>query len=252
MIRKQGFVALLDVLGFSERVSAEGTSGLDGYIDTVVGLAQLYFGVETVLFSDTVVLYALDDTPEMYDEILELTSALSYHLLMAEVPTRGTIAYGAFARSERESHGVFVAGRPIVEAHFFESRLQWIGAMLAPSVLRQVPALASSGPLSGPRGAEGPEEYFARVAREARVQRCSGIPIQGRDQTLPSFLEGFGVVPLPRPLETPNKVLDGIASALDKLRWLKQLAPAPRSQAKYQYSISWLEGLYHSWISSLK
>ena len=80
MIRKQGFVALLDVLGFSERVSGEGTSGLDGYIDTVVGLAQFYFGVDTLLFSDTVVLYALDDTPAMYDEVVELTSALSYHL----------------------------------------------------------------------------------------------------------------------------------------------------------------------------
>ena len=145
-----------------------------------------------------------------------------------------------------------VAGRPIVEAHFFESQLQWVGAMLAPSVLRQVPGLASSGPLSGPRGAEGREQYFARVAREARVQRCSRIPVQGWGQTEPSFLEGFGVVPLPRPLETPDKVHDGIAAALDKLRWLKQLAPEPRSQAKYQHSISWLEGLYHHWISSLK
>jgi hypothetical protein len=252
VIRKQGFVALLDVLGFSERVSGEGTSGLDTYIDTVVSLAQLYFGVDTVLFSDTVVLYAFDDSPGMYEEIVELTSALSYHLLMAEVPTRGAIAYGAFARSERESHGVVVAGRPIIEAHFFESQLQWIGAMLSPSVLRQVPELASCGPLSGPRGGEDHEEYFARVAREARVQRCQRIPVQGRGLAEPSFLEGFGVVPLPRPLETPDKVRDGISEALAKLRWLKQLAPEPRSQSKYQHSISWLEGLYSDWISSLR
>ncbi len=139
VIRKQGFVALLDVLGFSERVSRSGASGLDGYIDTVVSLAQLYFGIDTILFSDTVVLYALDDTPEMYDEIVELTSALSYHLLLADVPTRGAVAYGDFARSERDSHGVVVVGRPIVEAHYFEAQLQWIGSMLAPSVLPQVP-----------------------------------------------------------------------------------------------------------------
>ena len=116
MIKKQGFVALLDVLGFAERVSAEGTSGLDGYIETVVGLAQLYLGIDTVLFSDTVVLYALDDAPEMYDEIVELTSALSYHLLMVDVPTRGAIAYGSFARSERQSHGVVVAGRQTLQS----------------------------------------------------------------------------------------------------------------------------------------
>lgn len=251
MIRKQGFVALLDVLGFSDRVSGEGTRGLDTYIDTVVGLAQLYFGIDTLLFSDTVVLYALDDSPAMYDQIVELTSALSFHLLMADVPTRGAIAYGSFARSERESHGVVVAGRPIIEAHYFESQLQWIGVMLAPSVLRQVPALATSGPLSGPRGGEEPEQYLDRVRREARVQRCSRIPVQGRGQSDASVLEGFGVVPLPRPLETLENVRDGISQTLAKLRWLKQLAPEPRAQAKYQHSIAWLEGLYSYWISSL-
>ncbi len=167
MIRKQGFVALLDVLGFSDSISGEGTRGLDAYIDTVVGLAQLYFSIDTILFSDTVVLYALDDSPATFDEIVELTSALSFHLLMEDVPARGAIAYGAFARSERESHGVVVAGRPIIEAHYFEAQLQWIGAMLSPSVLRQVPVLAERGPLSGPHGNENREEYFGRVRREA-------------------------------------------------------------------------------------
>ena len=253
MIRKQGFVALLDVLGFSERVTRDiEPGGLDRYIDTVGGLALLHQGIETILFSDTVVLYTFDDSPESYANVVALTSALSYHLLMAEVPIRGAIAHGAFARSEHDDHGAVVAGRPIIEAHGFESQLQWIGTMLTPSVLRQVPSLSSAGPLSGPQGTEDREQYCGRVIREARVQRCARIPVQPQHQIDPSFLEGFGVVPLPGPIETPEDVKNGLGEVLAKLRWLKQLAPEPRSQAKYHHSIAWLESLYNYWISSLR
>lgn len=50
-IRKQGFVALLDVLGFSERVQRDPEAGgLDEYIDTVVDVTRPYNDLATVLF----------------------------------------------------------------------------------------------------------------------------------------------------------------------------------------------------------
>jgi hypothetical protein len=39
---------------------------------------------------------------------------------------------------------------------------------------------------------------------------------------------------------------------LAKLEWLKQLAPDPRSQAKYANTIAWLRPLYQQWIPRLR
>ena len=244
MIKKLGYVALLDILGFSERVARDSElGGLDRYIDTVLRVATPYNGLCVILFSDTVVLYTLDDS--------EATSRLSFALLMQEVPLRGAIAYGAFSRSESEASGTVIAGPPIIEAHYYEARLQWIGVMLAPSVLRKVPDLASRTAISGLGKTEDPDAYFARVSRAAQVQRCSKIPVEGPGVPL-GFLEGYASVPLDGAAKDPEALRRCMSDSLAKLRWLKQLAPEPRSQAKYQNSIAWLEPLYHDWIGTLR
>jgi len=195
VIKKRGYVAVLDILGFSERVARDSElGGLDRYIDTVLAVATPYHGLRVILFSDTVVLYSVDDSEGSYLDITEATSRLSFALLMQEVPLRGAIAYGAFSRSEYDTNGTVIAGTPIIEAHYYEARLQWIGVMLAPSVLRQVPDLASRSAISGIGKVEEPEAYVSRIRRAAQVQRCTTIPIEGPGA--PGFLEGYASVPL--------------------------------------------------------
>ncbi len=239
---------MLDILGFADRVSRDSEiGGLDSYIRTVLDVAQAHAGLRVILFSDTVVLYTLDDSPEAFDEVIEATSQVSYSLLAAEVPLRGAIAHGPFARSENDMHGSVIAGRPIIEAHYYEAQLQWVGVMLAPSVLRKVPDLASRGVVSRRRSDEDRDRYFARARREARVQRCPGIPVEPVPGVGVSYLEGFAVVPLSGSSASLEELLQCMSENLAKLRWLKQLAPDPRSQAKYQNSIAWLQPLYHQW-----
>jgi hypothetical protein len=55
--RNNGYVALFDVLGFSELVVRNGLGGLDRYIDTVVNVTSSFNQIDTILFSDTVVVY---------------------------------------------------------------------------------------------------------------------------------------------------------------------------------------------------
>lgn len=245
LIKGSRAVALLDVLGFSSLIRHAGTDGLDSYLDRVIKAANLYVAVDTILFSDTVVLYAFDDKDESIDLLLELTSVLSYELLLADVPTRGAVAYGEIAVSERQGRGVVVAGVPIVDAHLCESQTDWSGTMLTPSMLKRIGDLSRFDPLRKQEPAETRDDFRRRIARTARVQRCARIPF--KDRSAHQYLEGFGIVPLPRPLDDLGQLNQGLSATLDRLRWLEQLAPDPRSQAKYQHSISWLEGFVEPW-----
>lgn len=66
------------------------------------------------------------------------------------------------------------------------------------------------------------------------------------------FLEGYAIVPLSATADGPEALRQCMSDNLARLQWLKQLAPEPRSQAKYEHSIAWLRPLYHDWITSLR
>lgn len=252
MIRKQGFVALLDILGFSERVSRDAElGGLDQYISTVIDETKAYPDLRVILFSDTVLIYTLDDSPQAGRSIIEAISRIEHSLLEKEVPLRGAIAHGVFVRSENDINGTVVAGRPIIEAHYYEAQLQWVGVILAPSFIRQMPELTTRGIVHGPRTNEEIEIYFARISQEARIQPCDVIPVESAPGASTTYLEGFAVVPLAGDATSPQDLQKCMSNNLAKLRWLKQLAPDPRTQAKYANTIAWLNSLYQQWIMRL-
>jgi hypothetical protein len=245
VIKKQGFVAMLDILGFADRVARDAeVHGLDKYIKTVVALSDRYDNLGSILFSDTVVLFTFDDGQRAFEDIISLVSILSFSLLMEEVPLRGAIAHGIFVRSEQQAHGTVIAGRPILEAHYYESQMQWVGVTLAPSVIRIVPHVAST--YIPPRH-EGESQgiYLNRIRFKARIQNCR-VPFESSSADPGGEFEGLGIVPF----DTPNSVEEmnkSITTVLSKLNWLKQAAPDPRSQRKYRQSIEWLRGVMRTW-----
>jgi hypothetical protein len=243
----QGFVAVLDVLGFADRITNEAVGdGLDAYIETVVERVERYSSVHTILFSDTVVLFTQDDEDNSFRHIISLTSRLTFSLLAKNIPVRGAISHGRFLRSDSEVRGTVIAGRPIVEAHYFESRLQWIGVMLAPSVLRHLPKLPQTFTVSGRLNDEEPTHYMQRTRRAARIQRCQEVPVESVDQPRGS-LEAFAVVPLRPEIGSVGDLTASLEELIEKLQWLKQLAPDPRSQSKYTNSIKWLREILDDW-----
>ena len=188
------------MLGFSERVQPNPeVHGLNRYTSAVIGVTRELSGITTVLFSDTVVLVTDDDSLSSFEALAEASSHLLFALLKHDVPLRGAIAHGTLVRDQHTSHTV-IAGRPIIEAHHFESQLQWIGVMLAPSVLRHLGSKDS-------RSAEGSSFLQEQSRTKPFVQPCDCIPLLGRGETSPGSLEGYAVVPVAKPATTLSEEL---------------------------------------------
>lgn len=235
-----GYVALFDVLGFSDRVARGAIEGLDAYIDTVVRVTGNQ-RVGTILFSDTVVLYTFNDGESSFNSIIGVSCALLHDLIDASVPVRGAISHGSFVRSEHGGHGTVIAGRPIIDAHHYESRLQWIGVMLTPSVLEHRPDLsAESCSLSAAASKADAKDRYLSALSNLMIQPCDSIPLEDESGTATRF-EGFAIVPISSNARDVADLRDSIDQSRRRLERLKQLAPEVRSQAKYQRSIEWLQ-----------
>jgi len=248
VIRKNGFVAMLDILGFSDQITRDSeVPGLDKYIDTVVTITTAFDQLKVILFSDTVALYSVDETEMNLEEIVRACSRLMYSLLMKDIPLRGAIGHGTFVRSDDAPHGVMLAGRPIIDAHWYESQQQWVGVMLTPSVLRKFPSLMEDLPkLEHPKFNEREQDYIGRMSLAARLQRYGQIPLQDRTGFRSEF-DGYAVIPTTQDSDRPEDTIRGLPMFIDRLRWLKQLAPDYKAQTKYANSIRWLETIASDW-----
>jgi hypothetical protein len=250
--KKNGFVAMLDILGFSDQVAMDSEiHGLDMYVETVLSVALQSERLKVILFSDTVVFYTLDDTNESFDLVLKACSQSLYALLKQDIPMRGAIAYGSFRRSDQTSGGAVIAGRPIIEAHHYESQQQWIGVMLAPSVWRHMPDLFSLPPIAAKHQDETSSEYFRRMYRQARLQLCREIPLHPAGGSL-AYFHGLAVVPTSPAWNEIKHTEADLEEVLGWLDRLKFLAPDARSQAKYTNAIRFLGDIRDQWRRALE
>lgn len=241
MIYKNGYVALFDVLGFSDRVMRGEIDGLDRYIETVLSVTRPRKRLRTILFSDTVVLFTLDDSDNSFQEIVNASSWLLYELIGSGIPVRGALSYGDFVRTDSAEHGTVIAGRPIIDAHYFESRLQWIGMMVAPSVLNHRKELVTSAYDLKVAAKDTSGSAFREVAKRLRIQHCENVPLT---ESAGEPFEGFAIVPLASKAKTLEDLRDSMDDILQTLTRLKQLAPDARSQAKYRRSLDWLNHVH--------
>jgi len=135
----EGFVALLDVLGFSNMVAGENAPTkiyeYQKYLEETLADDHAE-GVRYVAFSDTIVITTHGDRPEHFLNLVRRCSGLLGFMLQKEIPLRGAIARGFYARGAlQNSESVFVAGRAILDAYNFEKKQNWLGIMLAPSAV---------------------------------------------------------------------------------------------------------------------
>jgi hypothetical protein len=241
-----GFVALLDVLGFSSLVSGDGGGErLQKYLETLQkALDPGPDGqtVEWVVFSDSIVLTTYDDD-RSFQALLLRCSRMFGLMLEIEVPLRGAIAHGPFLR-QGVPGGVFVAGRAIVDAYRFETAQDWVGIMLAPSAVKRFPGLEERCEI----GSTWSQDLEGRLAWAAFIQRYHRIPFH-KDKDRPfddSDFDGFAIVPTDGILEPPA-IRDSLDRSIKDLKWLKSLAPDPAAQGKYKSAIRRLENTCRSW-----
>lgn len=240
-----GYVAVLDVLGFSALVAADATGeGVERYLNCLQR-AKGTTAVDYVVFSDSIVLTVAGDEAESLVTIAGACSRLMYELLMEHIPIRGAISQGAFVRSA-VGESVFVAGRAVIDAYQFEQVQDWIGVMVAPSALARVPDLKERCQLANQTNAAAFRAVEPRFEWVAYIQPCHSIPFHAESPFEDSSFDGFAVVPTNCDLE-PTALRDNIKKAIDRLNWLRAIAPTPASQRKYQKTTNWLNNIQALW-----
>jgi hypothetical protein len=139
----KGYIALFDVLGFSELIARESRGPeLERYFDAIDQATNKIHDVQYVVFSDTIVITTPSRSHEDLLQIVRASSYAMHYLLKEGLPTRGAISYGTYYRS-RSDKGVVIAGPAFIEAYHFEKSQDWVGITLAPSVLREVADLGT-------------------------------------------------------------------------------------------------------------
>ncbi len=242
---RDGFVALLDVLGFSALVRDSGEPGIQRYLNCLQNATERT-DVKYVVFSDSIVLSAKGDSPDSLIAVAGACSRLLYDFFNVDIKLRGAIAFGTFIR-EAIGESVFVAGPAVIDAYQFEQQQDWIGVMLAPSAVARVPDLSDKCRLPGDGVSMTFKDVEARYPWPALIQRCRGIPFHSPSPSFePYVFDGFAVVPTNGLIEAAQ-IRDSLKSAIDRLEWLRLLAPTPGSQRKCQPTHNWLNQIQVRW-----
>ena len=156
-------VAVCDILGFSTLV---GSKPLTFVVDQALGWLRkaLYHSLHKegfpehtpnisdlrnhehlgfAWFSDTLLLYTRDDSPECIQQIIQTVGWLLFETIIAgNTRLRCGISYGETFIDEE--NGLFV-GRPIVEAYHLEKSQEWSGAALTDNATALIPERARNG-----------------------------------------------------------------------------------------------------------
>ena len=145
------------------------------------------------------------------------------------------MAHGSFIRAKTNS-GIFVAGRAIIEAYEFEKIQDWVGIMLAPSIIRHFPALGRNCEWVDPHQSDDYRDLYNRLLPWAAfVQRCDEIPFHSSQTNY----QGFAIVPSSG-TATLGELRDSLSKSMEYLDRLKFIAPDPTAQAKHDRSLRWL------------
>lgn len=246
----RGFVALLDVLGFSSLIMAgDAPERLTRYLGTIRETLRQGAEIEYVVFSDTIVLTTGDDSDQSFLALLKHSSALFGSLLKEGIALRGAITCGSFVR-ENTSGGVFVAGRAIVEAYSFENQQDWVGIMLAPSTIHRFPDLEQRCLIDPPGSSRSTEEGMKLIVKQSAcssfVQRCRNIPFHSSVPFASNNFDGFALTPSSG-IATASALATSLGESLKALEFLKSVAPDPHAQSKYWRAINWLDTVQRHW-----
>lgn len=228
-----GYVATLDVLGFSELLYREGyAQKLQLYLDTINDVIRpTHVKVECVVFSDSIVLTSTGGSDDSFRGLVSACSATIYELLRCGMPVRGAVAFGRYWR-ETSGGSVFLAGRPIVEAYRCERGQKWVGVILCPSVLHEQGNLGAVVDL-----ASLTEDDVGDYGLALRVQPAA-VPFRD-DGAAMGQLSAYAIVPLAAD-DQPRRAYRTVRRVSGYLEDLRLKAPDPAAQGKYTASLTWL------------
>lgn len=252
-----GYVAFLDVLGFRSIInSIESDATIKKYVEIVdkAILNEDAYGLEYVIFSDSVIVNSFHDDDESFFKMIDACATLFNKLLMIGIPVRGAIAHGRYQYSNK-NHGKFVAGKPIVEAYTYEGKQDWIGIMLCPTVTNKYEGLKTRCSHYVARGLIGTQGGSnVEIDRFLSLLSFYQIPFHKENMELldeVTHYEGYAVLPTGKSVTYVN-IVAALDQARQSLEVKKMAAPGPKEQEKYRKTIYWLNSIAREWELTLQ
>ena len=248
-----GYVAFLDILGFSELVKHSSFDDeFDQYSEVISTAACSNGDLDYATFSDSLVISTGGKTSKDLREILQAVAEITYQLLVElDVPVCGCIAEGRFSRLVSEKSDLMIAGVPIVEAVHYTTRQDWLGVMLSPSTLKADPDFIERAEFEKCASETDLERLRSKLPWPLLVHRYYGIPFHSPNDLVENQFDGYVVVPHLSQSSTPPAVLADLGKYLVKLDDLKLVAPEPSAQRKYTQTRLWIDTVRRDWIGAL-
>ena len=184
------YLAYFDLLGFKDFIEnnnieeqkrgvnnifrdIEAAMANDNYVDARHGvIADLSkYKIQVANFSDTFLLWTLDDSKESLDEILRVTYDFNWRTTVYNFPARGCMIYGDFFASsfqnENKEGGSYssrsIFGSGLIDAYLKAESTQWSGAFIDESVIKKIESLGLDH-----------SEYLTKYAKKYHVPLNNG------------------------------------------------------------------------------
>jgi len=96
---------------------------------------QYYANVEFVWFSDTIIFYSTDDSPQSFLAVAGASRSFFDELLDSRISVRGALAFGDFYADK--TNNLFL-GKALVDACKYGEKFNWLGFVLHSSALEKM------------------------------------------------------------------------------------------------------------------
>jgi len=249
--KTEGYVALLDVLGFRELVNRDDKlSEIKKYIHTVESLFEnnhKYDSLQYLLFSDNLIINTKTNSDDDFHNLVKACSSLLFDLLQLQIAVRGVVSYGSFLRSPTTRKGVILAGKPIVEADHYQHIQNWVGTILAPSVIKFYNNIKPHSTITPFNPGENRNQWLQRQPLAINIKHWGGIPFHTESSNIHSTYEGYVLVPMHADASTREAIFSSLDSTIENLEIMKSQSPDPSTQFKYTHSNDFLRFVKQSW-----
>ncbi|GAF85257.1 unnamed protein product [marine sediment metagenome] len=160
-------------------------------------------------------------------------------------PICGTISHGKYNQAD-EKNTTMITGRPLLEAIEFEKKQNWVGVMIAPSVIKAHRTLLeiTNWVIHDPRELDKILKYAKYMCF---IHSCNKIPFNNS----PSY-ESLVIVPINSKHEQIRSISSSFSEYINELKYLRATAPSPYTQQKYDDSLDFLYDVSGDWMVTLR
>lgn len=213
------WVSYIDLLGFTDLIKTRDWFEVSTQYDKAIEHCTRDLGfqpkIEKTWFSDTFLLYSLDNTASSFTAIEATNRWFIYWLIYFGIPVRGAMAYGDFY-ADKEKNIFF--GPALIEAYRYGENQDWIGFVLTPSVISQMAAIG--------------------VPADQRLDYAYwNIPYKKYKKSLYGTLQEY----LPAYIIGDSVRINGRNLCLEKLLQMKGILKDSKLIRKYENTISFIE-----------